>query len=171
MFLRPKIFLLKEDVLIFFVISIIITVFVEKLPDKFFCYKKWLYQERDWEKGGSFYQSAFSVKKWKICLPEISEFIIGWFPKKNLNKNDVIYYQRFIVETCKAEFTHWIIIISTFTFYFWDGLFPSMGITIIAFVLNFPYIVIQRYNRPRLIKMLKKYEGIEYEHQAVKAIQ
>lgn len=168
MLFRPKIIFLKEDVLIFFIISIVITVLVERLPETLFYYNKWLYQQREWEKGGSFYQNIFSVKKWKVCLPELSEFIKGWFSKKNLNKNNIVYYQKFIVETCKSEFTHWMIIISSFTFYIWDGFSASVGITFIAFVFNIPYIVIQRYNRPRLIKMMKKYEGDAYEQSTVK---
>ena len=171
MIFRSKIFVLNVDIVMFVVISIMLTIFVEKLPERLFYHRKWLYNERKWEKGGGFYQHHFSVKKWKACLPEISEFLNGWFPKKSLNHNDTIYYEKFIAETCKAEFTHWMIIVSTVTFYFWDGFLSSVGITIMAFALNFPYIIIQRYNRPRLIRIMKKYECNDYQPSPIKVVQ
>ena len=62
-----------------------------------------------------------------------------------------------INETCVAELSH--IIISIFgipALWIMPGTGGIIVFLIFVFVLNFPFIIIQRYNRPRLVRLQKK---------------
>lgn len=148
----------KCNVLIFIAVSLIISLIAERLPARFYDYKKRLYRERKWEEGGRIYERFFFVKKWKSKLPELSDYIKTIFSKKHLQSLKGDYLSVFLEESCKAEFTHWVIILSSLLFYFSTDLFTASRILFLAAALNMPYIIIQRYNRPRIIRLLKKSE-------------
>lgn len=146
----------RVNLLVFIFISLAMTFICEKIPSKVYYYKKWMFRERKWEKGGRIYEKLFKVKKWKAKLPDISDFMKWRFNKKHLGEVDNNYLSTFLTESCKAEFTHWLIILSTLLFNIWSDFESFLIIFIIAFVLNMPYIIIQRYNRPRLVKLFKR---------------
>lgn len=146
----------KFNLLVFFIISVALTFICEKLPDQICDYKKWLFRERNWENGGRFYDRVFHVKDWKAKLPDISEFLKWRFSKKHLGKVNDNYLGIFLIESCRSECTHWMIIFSTILFSLWEDLLTVMGMFLFACILNLPYIIIQRYNRPRLRRLLEK---------------
>lgn len=146
----------RVNLLVFIFISLAMTFICEKIPKKIYYYKKWLFRERKWEKEGKIYDKLFKVKKWKAKLPDISDFMKWRFNKKHLGEVDNNYLSTFLTESCKAEFTHWMIILSTLLFNIWSDIQSFVLIFLIAFILNMPYIIIQRYNRPRLIKLLQR---------------
>jgi glycosyl-4,4'-diaponeurosporenoate acyltransferase len=147
---------LKENLLIFILFSLVMTIVCEKIPIKVYNYKKWLFRERKWEHGGHIYEHIFRVKRWKSNLPDISDFMKWRFNKKHLAESSSDYLSVFLTESCKSEFTHWMIIFSTLLFQLWSDLISTLLIFILAFILNLPYIIIQRYNRPRLIRLLRR---------------
>ena len=145
----------RVNLLIFILFSVILTLLAEQMPRGIYNYKKWLYRERKWEEGGRIYERVFFVKKWKSRLPDIGDFLKWRFSKKHLAGTKSDYLYRFLIESCKAELTHWMIILSSFLFIFWGGLVTFSRILLLAAMLNGPYIIIQRYNRPRLVRLLK----------------
>lgn len=147
--------MVRANLLIFIFISLAMTFICEKLPKKLYDYKRWLFKERCWENSGRIYEELFKVKCWKAKLPEISDFMRWRFNKKHLAETNSNYLLIFLRESCKAEFTHWVIIIATLVFNFWNDFFASLLMFLLAFILNFPYIIIQRYNRPRLLRLLR----------------
>lgn len=151
-----KLKILRSNLIVFLVFSVLMTFIVEKLPISLYSYKKWLFRERQWEKGGRFYEKHFFVKYWKCKLPEISDFIKSMFTKKHLRNNSRDYLRQFLDESCKAEFSHWAIIASSMLFFFWNGFSDALLILLVATLLNMPYIIIQRYNRPRIVRLLQK---------------
>lgn len=154
---------LKVNILVFLGFSLGISLITEKLPEHFYCYKKKLYRERKWEQGGRFYERVFLVKKWKDKLPEFSDFLRVLFSKRHIASTNENYLKLFLSESCKAEFTHWVIIGSSFLFLFWTDLLGTVKMIFIAVFLNMPYIIIQRYNRPRLIRLLNKFRRDKVE--------
>ncbi|HEX3026227.1 MAG TPA: hypothetical protein VHR42_03240 [Clostridia bacterium] len=167
-FIKYKI--IKTNLFVFFLISIFMTLLAERLPMWLYYYKNWMYKERKWEDGGRIYERLFFVRKWKCRLPEISEFLKWRFSKKHLTeKNNPAYLTKFLVESCKSEFTHWMIILSTILFIFWSDLYTMSRTMMLALILNIPYIIIQRYNRPRIIKLIQKNDVEHYELSPVKA--
>lgn len=164
-----KVKIVHSKLIVFIILSIIWTLIPEKLPVSAYNYKLWLYKERKWEHGGEIYEKLFLVKRWKSRLPDIGDFFKWRFSKRHFKNININYIQTFLIESCKAEFAHWMIILSSFLFLFWGG--PSMFFKffMLSVVLNLPYIIIQRYNRPRLVKLLKKNTVTHYELAPVKA--
>lgn len=146
----------RINLLVLILISIALTFICEIVPTQLYNYKRWLFRERSWEKGGRIYECLFRVKRWKSKLPDISDFLKWRFSKKHLNALNGRYLHIFVIESCKAEFTHWMIIFSSMLFGFWADMLNALAIFLTACLLNLPYIIIQRYNRPRLIKLLEK---------------
>ena len=68
-----------------------------------------LYRTKDWEHNGRFYTKYLKIKKWKDYLPQyISK---NGFSKRNLmsvTKLNVKYINNFILETCRAEWNHFV---------------------------------------------------------------
>lgn len=140
---------------IFAFISVIITFLSVLLPKYYYNYKMWLYRERKWEHGGKLYESKFKVKKWKVCLPELADFIKFIFPKKFIKEFSTDYMSKYLMESCRAELTHWCIIFSTVVFLIFENTETFIYMFFIAFIANIPFIIIQRYNRPRILNIMK----------------
>ncbi|MCQ2010929.1 MAG: glycosyl-4,4'-diaponeurosporenoate acyltransferase [Sporolactobacillus sp.] len=149
-----KVLALVNNFIIFMIISLINTIISIKLPITIFQLDSWLFRERRWEKGGHFYQDWFNVKRWKSLLPELSDFLSFLFSKKQMKRSSPDYLYRFALETCRAELVHWCIMISSLLFTQWNHTGVSMLMIFIAVVCNLPYIMIQRYNRPRILSIL-----------------
>lgn len=151
-----KIRFIRVNLLIFILFSMAMTLIAEKMPEKIYGFRLWLYRERKWESGGKVYERLFMVKAWKTRLPDISDFMKWRFNKKHFEHNDKGYLSIFLTESCKSELTHWMIIFSTVTFKLWNDWGSVLLLFLIASFLNLPYIIIQRYNRPRLIRLYYK---------------
>lgn len=160
---------IKWDLIVFVLLSVAITLTSENLPRRFFDCKKWMFRERKWENGGRVYERLFSVKKWKPYVPDIGDILKNQFSKTHLQRNDSEYLSLFLMESCRSEFTHWMIICSMLTYVFWAGFFAMVRMLLLAVLLNVPYIIIQRYNRPRIIRLLRKNTVERYELSTVKA--
>ena len=61
----------------------------------------------------------------------------------------------FLMETNRAELTHWISILPSILF-IWNS--PSIGVwmVIYAIIANVPFILVQRYNRIRIHQVVLK---------------
>ena len=127
-----------------------------RMPLKYFHWNHWLYRERHWENGGKLYQNRFKIKKWKIHLPDGAEFSKGrGFPKKKLENRSVGYLTAFLRETCRAELTHWITALFAPLFFLWNPFFVGWIMIVYAALANLPFIMVQRYNRCRLTRVLQ----------------
>ncbi len=96
------------------------------------------------------------VKRWKDRLPEAGSFFAGGFSKRRVVSRDPAYLERFVVETRRAEVTHWLVMAIAPVFVLWN---PWWMVTIMcayAFVANVPCLVVQRYNRARLYRVLER---------------
>jgi glycosyl-4,4'-diaponeurosporenoate acyltransferase len=115
------------------------------------------FRPRSWEKGGRIYEEVFKIKKWKERLPDGSG-LAGkkGFPKKQLQEKSLSYLDRFLRETCRAELTHWIIILFAPFFFLWNKTGVGFVMILYALIENLPLIMAQRYNRSRLIRILSK---------------
>ncbi len=124
------------------------------LNESHFNYKKYIYEIKYWEDNGDFYSKRLNIKTWKDNLPQyISK---NGFSKKNLSGMSLEYINRFILETCRAEWAHrncmWVAIFLIFVNKFLTGAIFFLFVLLI----NLPYVCIQRYNRIRLIKVREK---------------
>jgi len=122
------------------VIQPTIAYFLIRLPTSAFDPGWWLFQTRNWERGGTIYASLFLVKRWKSLLPSGGTVFEGGFSMRHIVSRRKEYLEHWIRETCRAELTHWIALIASGLFY--------------AVLVNMPCVIVQRYNRPRLAGML-----------------
>jgi glycosyl-4,4'-diaponeurosporenoate acyltransferase len=139
------------DIIAWFVIHLAVVFVAVRIPRSYFKPDNLLFRTRIWEKNGRLYQSVFGIKKWKALAPDGA----GWFrdrgfPKKKLKTRNVDYLKTFLIETCRAEWTHWIIILFAPFFFLWNKPFVGFIMILYATLENLPLIMIQRYNRERL---------------------
>jgi glycosyl-4,4'-diaponeurosporenoate acyltransferase len=62
--------------------------------------------------------------------------------------------ERWVQEACRAELTHWIALLVSGLFFLWNPPWLGGVMVLYAVALNGPCIVVQRYNRPRLMRIL-----------------
>ena len=121
---------------------------VTKLFKKHINYKQKWFQEREFEKA---LYKFWRVKEWKgkalTYNPEL-------FSLKDNSLEDIAN------TTCKAELDHWINeIISISTLFFavlWGEFWIFLTTAIVAMLFDAQFIAIQRYNRPRIVRILEK---------------
>ena len=126
-----------------------------KIPDKDLSSNNFYFKEHSFERDGKFYEQVFFVKRWKKFLPDGGATLGGGYAKKNLTDFSEENLNQFLIESCRAEFTH---VIAIFPFWVF-GFFASGKVVLIMFIyallVNIPCIIVQRYNRPRIKKLMK----------------
>ena len=110
----------------------------------------WWFRPHHWEPA---FYAVLKVKNWKRNLPTYAP---EQFDLKTNTLRQVIH------NTCNAELVHEVIIVFSFlplTFSIWFGEFPIFMITSLAAALfDSIFVIAQRYNRPRLMRILEKTE-------------
>ena len=137
------------------VIGILAHYIGESLPRSLFSEYRFPYRTYKWEKGGKAY-NCLHIKKWKNRLPDMSRVMRDMLPKKVTFDATSDNIDALIKETCVAECVHyWLCVFSVGIYLIWKN---YVGV-ILAFVFiacNIPFMMIQRYNRPHLIKLRQK---------------
>ena len=110
-----------------------------------------------WERGGAIYEKL-KIKAWKDRVPDMSK-ISGDMVKKQVSlrgPSEETY--KVIRETCVAEIIHGAeFFLSLPVFFFGLPLWGALAVYLIYNLLgNLPFLLIQRYNRPRLMALYKK---------------
>lgn len=132
------------------VIHVVVSLSIDTVSPYSFNPKSWLYRERRWERDGRTYRVFLKIKKWKGLLPDGAALSKGGFRKKHIDNTDAPYMRRFILETCRAELIHWVILLFSVAFFIWNDWWIGMIIIAYGFIVNIPCIITQRYNRIRL---------------------
>jgi glycosyl-4,4'-diaponeurosporenoate acyltransferase len=100
------------------------------------------------------YERLLRIKRWKSLLPEAGDLFKGGFSKRRMLRHDRAYLGRFVVETRRAELTHWLIMAATPFFFLWNPWWLGVAMVVYAVVANVPCLLTQRYNRARLVRIL-----------------
>jgi glycosyl-4,4'-diaponeurosporenoate acyltransferase len=111
-----------------------------------------------WEKEGMIYDQVFHIRSWKRFIPDGSLLYKGTFSIKNITKMDITYLQRWICESIRSEICHWAMIVPGFFFFLWNTFQIGWLMVLYAIVNNLVPIILQRYNRPRIRKLLEYLE-------------
>lgn len=127
----------------------------ELLPRKNFDYTAFPYRPFKWEKNGEIYHKIH-IMKWKDRVPDMSKYVKTMFAKEIVSPRDPEYTRRLILETCVAELVHKVLMLLSPIFpQYMTGVYAD--IAMLLYVLgNLPFILIQRFNRPRLIMLMEK---------------
>ena len=114
----------------------------------------WLYKTRKWEKEGSIYQKWFGVRSWKRLLPDGAALFDRGFSKKRLLSHDTDHLYRFAEETRRGELAHWAVVVTSPIFTLYNRWYVVLIMVGYALVSNIPCIIAQRYNRPKLMRLI-----------------
>lgn len=114
---------------------------------------------RRWEQGGKIYR-RLGIRQWKDKMPDMSRIMPDMFPKKLTDATSPQMVRRLIKETCVAEFIHNCLSILFFIgiWLIYDCSLKGFALGGFAVLCNLPYVIIQRYNRPMLVRYLEKLE-------------
>jgi len=113
-------------------------------------------RSRAFENNGKFYEQSFSIKSWKDQLPDAASWFSGGFAKAHLKTRDQDHIKRFIQETWRGELCHWSALAFIPLFFLFNPWWGDLIIVAYAILANLPCILVQRYNRARLLQMLKR---------------
>ena len=117
-------------------------------PDKF-PFRTYAWEEKLWK--------ALQIRKWQSKVPDMSRLFKKLMPEKKLTRQTAQDLPLMIQETCVAELTHGLLCIAGLALLkIWPGT-GGVILTVIYIVFgNLPFLLIQRYNRPRLQKLLAR---------------
>lgn len=153
----PTFWTILIDIAVWFVIHMGVVFFAVRIPIPFFNPNGFLYKPRGWEKGGALYRKFFKINRWKEHVPDGARLLKDrGFPKKRLKETGNDYLYDFLLETCRAELTHWIIILFAPFFFMWNRFWVGMIMILYAVAENIPLIMVQRYNRCRFRRIMEK---------------
>jgi glycosyl-4,4'-diaponeurosporenoate acyltransferase len=133
--------------------SAVVGYWAHRRPVSAFSRDSSLYRLRSFERGGALYQ-RLGIKRWKDRLPEAGALFTGGFSKRSVRTRDRAVLERFVVETRRAEWTHWTIMLATPVFLVWNWWWVELLMITYALAANLPCLVVQRYNRARLVRLL-----------------
>ena len=121
---------------------------VSKLFKKHINYKQWWFKERKFEKK---LYKFLHVKDWK-------DKALTYNPEHFSLKHNSL--ETIANTIAKSEVDHWINeVISVSTIFFaipWGGLWAFLISAVVAMIFDSQFIIIQRYNRPRIVKILER---------------
>lgn len=110
---------------------------------------------RAWEQSGRAYE-RLAIRRWKDRLPEFGAVFRGGVSKRALPSRTTSDLDRFAAETRRAELVHWTIPVITPLFALWNPPWLLAAMAAYAVVANVPCLVVQRYNRGRLLRVLDR---------------
>ena len=108
--------------------------------------KRWFdYRAAAFERDGQVYE-ALGIRRWQNRVPDMSRIFPHLMPPKRMTAHlDAQTLLVMIRETCVAELTHWLLLFAGLAI-------PAICVFYCIFG-NLIFILIQRYNRPRLVRL------------------
>ncbi len=127
------------------------------LPDRCFSPECFLFRTHHFEQKGRIYDRIFHVSRWKHLLPDGGMI---WnkrsFRKKKLDSFSKESLERFLVESARGELTHLLAILPFWVFGFFAPPQVTWYMLVYALLVNLPCVIAQRYNRPRVHRLLQR---------------
>ena len=127
------------------------------LPKDWFQADLFPYASYPFEQDGCIYRHI-GIHKWHNKVPDMSRIFPKRMPAKKLN-GQVSPAQLLVMiqETCVAEMIHGILMLTGFgCVHLWSGSGGWILALVNALLGNLPFVLIQRYNRPRLNRLYRR---------------
>jgi glycosyl-4,4'-diaponeurosporenoate acyltransferase len=137
------------------IIQIAIGGAVLRWPSAAFMQDSWLTRERQFERNGDLYRRLFAIQRWKKHLPDGAPWL-GGMPKKRLAGRSSDYFESLIIESRRAELSHWCMLLCFPLFFFWNPPWASAIMACYGLAANLPCIAAQRANRIQLSRMVRR---------------
>lgn len=139
------------------ILSFISFLFGRILPKSWFQENAFPFCSFAFEKSGRIYEKLY-IKKWQNKVLDMSRIFPMLMPQKKMNNDSQNSLSTMIRETCIAEFTHAMLcVFGFFCLFLWHGA-GGIIVSLLYCIGNIPFIMIQRYNRPRLKRLQQKQE-------------
>lgn len=127
------------------------------LPKRWFHYDAAPFRELPFENGGHFYR-RLGIHRWHKLLPDMSRILPETMPEKRITAHLSSGQAEVMVqETCIAEFIHIFLSVAGLALPLlwpgWGGLCAFLAYFLLG---NLPFILIQRFNRPKLRALLDR---------------
>lgn len=155
----PAVWIVLIDIFAWAFFHLVISYVCFKLPLSHFRKDSFWFQIFSWEKSGRLWQRLFKVKKWKGSLIDGTVLFKRGYTKKKLHGIKTKELKTFAAETKRAELTHWLSIFPAPLFFLWNPLWVGWAMVFYAVAFNLPFIVVQRYNRGRIMAITELIEG------------
>ena len=111
------------------------------VPKTWFDYTRFPYRAYAFERDGKVYESL-GIARWQSRVPDMSRLFPRLMPPKKMPpRPDAQTLLVMIRETCAA---------------FWPGVWGIVLYLVYAIFGNLVFIIIQRYNRPRLVRLYER---------------
>ena len=143
------------DLLVWLFFHLGISYFCSQLPLALFDPAKPLYLTYPWEKNGKIYEKLLRVRLWKEKVPEGGKLYPNTFSLKRLASLDLDYLEHWLKESCRAEFCHWLLMLPGLLFFLWNDVLVGWLMVLYAVVNNVFPIAMQRFNRPRIRRIIR----------------
>lgn len=129
------------------------------LPKSWFHPQSFWFRSRRFEQNGKFYEKL-GIRRWQRRVPDMSKVCPWAMPAKKLAADFRAQLPRMLEETCVAEFIHCLLCITgLYGLKLWPGPCGLVMYVLYVAIFNLPYILIQRYNRPRLLRLQQKMQS------------
>ena len=126
------------------------------LPDRIYTPDRFFFKAHRFEQEGRIYDKLFQVSRWKGLLPDGG---MVWkkrgYQKKHLTDFSPQNLNRFLIESARGELTHWLAILPFWVFGFFMPPLAIWLMLLYALAVNIPCILAQRYNRPRIKRVME----------------
>lgn len=141
------------DFVMWFIFHMGISLWMMRVPDEWLARTEKGFRPWSWEKNGEIWHQIFRIGDWKKFLPDGSLIVKKAYNKTNLQGTSSASLAKFILETKRAELTHWLLIPPALLFFLWNPPSIAWWMVVYALIANMPFIAAQRYNRPRLERL------------------
>ena len=101
-------------------------------------------------------KKVFYEHKWKKFSPDGGAYFKEGFSKRHLKEKNLSYYEKFLIETRRAELTHYLQMLPAPIFFLFNPIWVGWFMIAYAILFNIPFILIQKYNQPRITKLIIK---------------
>ncbi len=140
-------------------ISIVAFILGRIVPKHWMRWDVFPFRSAGFEKNGKIYE-RIGIRYWQKKVPDMSKMFPFLMPPKSMKGDYQSRLPLMIQETCVAELVHGILCILGFHgLRLWPGAGGFAMCMIYVFLLNFPFLLIQRYNRPRLVRLYHRISG------------
>ena len=152
----PTIFTITLDILAWLFFHLSIAKASLKIKDSYLSKNNYMFRVFKFEASGLIYEKLFQVNNWKNKLPDGSKILKEGFSKNKVDTMSLDYFKKFLIEVNRAELSHWLQMLPAPIFFLFN--LPIIGYLMIVYAVlfNLPFIIAQRYNRPKLIRIINK---------------
>ncbi|MBR3999546.1 MAG: glycosyl-4,4'-diaponeurosporenoate acyltransferase [Clostridia bacterium] len=124
--------------------------------------KRWIHYDRfpfttyDWENEGKIY-NRIGIRYWMNKVPDMSRIMKKQMKRKELPRDFSDEDVRYLLdETCIAEFIHSLLCVAGLRcMHLWPGT-GGLVFAVLYIMGNLLFVCIQRYNRPRLVRVYER---------------